>query len=126
MYRSVCRLAKTRRIVVPVRLSLSHITGSLIKQLHVTLPSRLHMVGSEAGEKRYPKSTCSWELSSNTEACFSLTIIICCCYAVSRSLIPIMRNVTYFLRIWYVGAQKEDRVCIGHGDKVSVKGYNGT
>ena len=47
------------------------------------------------------------------------------CYAVSRSLNPIMRNVTYFLRIWCVGVQKEDRVYIGHADKDTVKGHNG-
>jgi hypothetical protein len=60
VYRSVCRREETRRIVAPVRLSSFHITRCLIKKLHVTLPWRLHMGGSEAGEKRYLKSTCSY------------------------------------------------------------------
>jgi len=38
-----------------------------------------------------------------------------------------MRNVTYFLRtlVWCIGVQKEDRVCIEHANKDSVKGPNG-
>ena len=85
------------------------------------------MGGSEVGEKRYLKSTCCCGLSSNTEACFSLTIIKCSRYALSRSLNPIMRNVTYLLRILVrcVGVQKEERVCIEHASKDSVKGHNG-
>jgi len=36
-----------------------------------------------------------------------------------------MRNVTYLLRIRYVGVQKEDRFCIGRANKDYVDGHNG-